>query len=300
VATTRLKVELALAAHASVGEGPRWDERSGTLVFVDIDAGRVFRFDPVAGAVHSFTAGGPASAVAFDEDGGLILPRGQGFVICGATGEQLRPAAQFTVGDDRVRFNDGAVDPWGRLVAGTMDLDLRRPIGALYRLDADGVVERLLTGITVSNGIGWSADARLMYYVDSTTAGLDVFALGEEGALGARSRLVQFHPSRDSGPDGLTLDAEGCIWVAFWGDSAVRRITPGGRIDATIRLPVTNVTSVAFGGRELDELYITTARAGLDERALSKQPHAGDLFVALPGVTGLPSTRFRNRENGSP
>jgi len=289
-----LDVEVVVAAQASLGEGPRWDERSQTLLFVDIDAGRVWRFDPATGMVDGFDADGPVAALGLRDDGGLILARGLGFAACNASGEQIRAASEFTVTDERVRFNDGAVDPWGRFVAGTMDLDARRPIGALYQLHADGIVEQLLTGITISNGIAWSSDARAMYYVDSVTGGLDVFSLDDAGEIGRRSRVVQFDASRDGGPDGLTLDSEGCIWVACWGGSAVRRVTPSGRIDAIIRLPVTNVTSVAFGGRELDELYVTTARSGLDDEALRAQPHAGDVFVARPGVTGLPSARFGN------
>ena len=295
---TELSVELALPAQASLGEGPRWDERSQTLLFVDIDVGQVFRFDPATGAVDAFDAGGQAASIALREDGGLVLARRHGFVTCDAAGAGLGATTDFTVADERVRFNDGAVDPWGRFVAGTMDLEFRRPIGALYRLGADDAVEQLLTGITISNGVAWSSDARLMYYIDSATGALDVFTLDDAGDLGKRSRLVQFE-SRHGVPDGLALDVDGCIWVACWGDSAVQRVTPEGRIDATIRLPVTNVTSVAFGGRELEDLYITTARGGLDEQAQLEQPHAGDLFVARPGVSGLPPVRFGDSENGS-
>ncbi len=301
VTIAELDVDVALAAQASLGEGPRWDERSQTLLFVDIDAGRVLRFDPAAGTVDGFEAGGPVAAVGLCDDGGLVLARGLGFARCEASGEQLRAASDFALTDERVRFNDGAVDPRGRFVAGTMDLEARRPIGGLYRLHADGVVEQPLSGVTISNGIAWSSDGGVMYYVDSVTGGIDAFSLGDDGEFGRRSRVVQFDTSRDGGPDGLTLDCDGCIWVACWGGSAVRRITPEGRVDAVVRLPVTNVTSVAFGGRELDELYITTARSGLDDEALRAQPHAGDLFVARPGVTGLPSARFGNEtQSGGP
>jgi sugar lactone lactonase YvrE len=251
------------------------------------------RFDPATGTViRRFDAGGPVAAVAMCDDDRLIMARGREFAICDATGERLRPINGFKLMDERVRFNDGAVDPWGRFVAGTMDLSARHPIGALYRLDASQMVEQLLTGITISNGIAWSTNARAMYYVDSVTGGVDAFELDDEGNLGRRRQVVQLDASRDGGPDGLTLDSDGCIWVACWGGSAVRRITVKGRIDAIIQLPVTNVTSVAFGGRNLDDLYITTARAGLDHQALEAQPHAGDVFVAHPGVTGVRTARF--------
>jgi sugar lactone lactonase YvrE len=284
--------DIAVAARAGLGEGPRWDDRTQTLLFLDINASRVLRFDPAAGTVHGFGTSETPTAIALGDSGGLVLAHGRGFVRCGPAGEQLAAASDFKVADERVRFNDGAVDPWGRFVAGTMDLSERRPIGALYRLSSDRAVARLAHGLTISNGIGWSTDARLMYYIDSATGALDVFDLDGKGDPCVRRSLVQFDPRRDGSPDGLAIDGDGCIWVACWGGSAVRRVTPDGRVDAVVRLPVTNVTSVAFGGRHLTDLYITTARKGLDEQAQSAQSHAGDVFVSVPGVAGLPSTRI--------
>lgn len=287
-----LDVEVAFAAQASIGEGPRWDERTETIIFVDIAAERVLRYQPATRNVVSFDARGPASAIGLCDDDNLVLARGRGFAVCKADGADLRDLSGFSLNDQRVRLNDGAVDPWGRFLVGSMDLDARRPIGALYRLDADGAVEELLTDVTISNGIAWNADAKTMYYVDSVTNRLDAFALDADGDLSCRRPVIQFDAPRHGGPDGIAVDGEGCIWVACWGGSAVRRITPDGRIATLIHLPVTNVTGVAFGGSNLDDLYITSARAGLDERALAAQPHAGDLFVASPGVAGFPFTRF--------
>ena len=289
-----ISVDVAASAQTQLGEGPRWDDRTQTLLFVDIEAGRVFRFDPATSSVvGGFDAGGPVSAIGLCDDDSLLMAMGRTFATCDSTGGKLRALEGFALTDQRVRFNDGAVDPWGRFVAGTMDLRATEPIGGLYRLDGSGEVEQLLDGITISNGIAWSREKGLMYYVDSIRGGVDVFAMDDRGNLGPRRPVVQFETSKDGGPDGLALDTDGCIWVACWAGSAVRRISATGVLDAIIRLPVTNVTSVAFGGHNFDDLYITTARNGLDAGELRAQPHAGDLFVASVGVTGIPSTRFR-------
>lgn len=282
----QLQPEVVLPAQTSLGEGPIWDVGTNTLLFVDIKRGSVHRFDPATGDHSTFDTGGLVAAVALDPDGDLVLARERTFARCDADGGALTGLGTFHVEGD-VRFNDGAVDPWGRFVMGTMDLQYDRPIGSLYRLDPDGSVTQLLDGITISNGIDWNADATRMYYVDSGTQSIDVFDVHDDGELGERRRLVTMDEA-PGGPDGLTLDVDGCIWVACWNRSCVRRYTPDGQLDAQIDLPVSAVTSVAFGGAALDQLYITTAQPIGD----GVEPHAGDLFVAVPGVSGVAPTRF--------
>ena len=162
----------------------------------------------------------------------------------------------------------------------------------MYRLDADHRLTKVLTDVTISNGLGWSPDQRTMYYIDSPTYRIDAFDYDvTSGAVSNRRRLVEI-PRAWGLPDGMTVDEEGFLWVAFWGGSAVRRLAPDGRVDATVRFPVTQVTSCAFGGPDLSELFVTSARSGLTDAALSEQPLAGGLFRVRPGVRGLPSPPF--------
>jgi sugar lactone lactonase YvrE len=164
------------------------------------------------------------------------------------------------------------------------------PLGELYRLDAGGKLTTVIEGVTVSNGIGWSPDGSRMYYADSPTRRVDVFDY--DPATGdAFQRRVFVDLSRVEGvPDGLTVDADGYVWVAMWGGGVLRRFTPGGQQDAVLPVPVSQPTSCAFGGPGFTDLYVTTARVGLSEPDLAAQPLAGRLLRIQPGPVGLPST----------
>jgi sugar lactone lactonase YvrE len=190
------------------------------------------------------------------------------------------------------RMNDGACDPAGRFWAGTMALDERPQAGALYRLDPDGTVHTMLAGVTISNGIDWSLDGRRMYYVDSPTRRIDVFDFDPgTGAIADRRPFVEI-PAEAGIPDGITVDAAGFVWLALWGGAALHRYAPDGTRERTVPLPVSHPTSCAFGGPDLDELYVTSARRPLtpDERA--HEPMAGGLLRVRPGVTGRPAHVF--------
>jgi sugar lactone lactonase YvrE len=189
-------------------------------------------------------------------------------------------------------MNDGKCDPAGRFWAGTKDIEGHRPFGSLYRLEPDHTLVRVLTDVTISNGLGWSPDHETMYYIDSPTHRIDMFDFEvETGSVSNRRSLVEL--SRAWGlPDGMTVDEEGFLWVAFWDGSAVRRIAPDGRVASVVELPVSRVTSCAFGGDDLADLYVTTARNGLSEAELRSQPSAGGLFRLHPPVRGLPPHAF--------
>jgi sugar lactone lactonase YvrE len=182
-------------------------------------------------------------------------------------------------------MNEGACDPDGRFYCGSMAYDKRPGTSALYRLDPDGSVRVVLEGVTVSNGLDWSPDGSLAYYNDTDTHRTDVFDYDMDSGLSGRRLFVEI-PGR---PDGLTVDAEAGVWVALSDGGQVRRYTAEGVLDAVIELPVTKVTACAFGGSQLDQLFITTSREGL---AASSEPQAGSLFRAVPGVTGLPVRDF--------
>ncbi|WP_327590693.1 SMP-30/gluconolactonase/LRE family protein [Nonomuraea sp. NBC_00507] len=265
--------DLVLDARATVAECPTWDPGRQALWWVDIPAGRVHRFSPATGEDVSFTAGEAVGAVAVRHGGGLLLATATGIVACAADGSGR--TVLHAVSPPGGRFNDGKADPWGRFWAGTL-VSGTRGAGTLYRLDPDGALRALVTGVSVSNGLGWSPDGRTFYYADSPTGGVDAFDHDPEtGALAHRRRLIDIERGR---PDGLTVDAEGFVWVALWEGGAVQRYSPDGRLTRTVEIPARKVTSCAFGGPGLGTLYVTTARVGLSETELREQPHAGAIF----------------------
>jgi sugar lactone lactonase YvrE len=284
--------ELILDAGAELGEGPVWQAPDRVVLWVDITAGLVHRFDPATGRDETFGVGAPVGAVVPTTSGRWALTGPDGFALYDpATGER-ETLADVEADDPRTRMNDGACDPAGRFWAGTMDVEGRRPIGSLYRLGSDRVPARVLDGVTISNGLAWSPDASTMYYIDSVTHAVDALDFETEtGAVAARRHLAEF-PEAWGLPDGMTIDEEGFLWVAFWRGSALRRIAPDGRVVATVRFPVSLVTSCAFGGADLSDLYVTSARIELTEVERGEQPTAGGLFLLRPGVRGLPADPY--------
>ena len=288
-----LDVEVVLEAHASVGEGPTWDERTNTLVWVDIMGNAVHIYDPASGRDRSVDVGQPVGAAAPRRGGGLVLALRDGFGLLDANLANLRMISDVESDVPANRFNDGKCDAAGRFWAGTMAFDVAPLAGALYRLDPDYRVTRVLSGISLSNGLDWTPDNRQMYYIDSPTQSVDAFDFDlERGELGARRRVISI--SSDEGlPDGMTLDAEGGIWVALHGSGSVRRYLPDGRLERVIRVPSARlVTCCAFGGADLGDLYITSMTYGLSPEALLDQPLAGALFRCRPGVQGRLPHRF--------
>ena len=283
----RWTAELVLDARARLGEGPVWDAGAGELLWVDVLAGLVHRFDPGSGADRLLEVGQPVGAVVPRAAGGYALAVRDGFAV--ADGDGVRLVAEVEADRPETRMNDGACDSRGRFWAGTMRFDERAGGGCLYRLDATGKVETMLRDVTVSNGVAWSPDDRVLYYVDTPTLGIDAFDYEPEtGAISGRRRIVTIEGGAGS-PDGLVVDAEGCIWLALWEGWAVRRYAPDGALLGAVELPVARVTKPAFGGEELTDLYVTTAAPADPDPA---QPHAGGLFRLRPGVRGLPATPY--------
>jgi sugar lactone lactonase YvrE len=269
---------------ATLGEGPVWDAQHQALYWLDIPESRVYRMD-ADGSITSWDLGQPVGAVVRRASGGLVVAVRDGFMALDPASGELAMLAAVEQDRPENRMNDGACDRAGRFYAGTMADDERPAAGALYRLDPDLSVTTLLTGVGISNGIGWSPDEQLMYYADSHTHQVDVFDYDPAtGAIDGRHRFAAVGRG-DVVPDGLTVDADGGVWVAVWGGGAVLRHDPDGRVRETLELPAEHVTSCAFGGPGLDRLYITTA-AGPGEQA-------GSLFVCEPGVTGQPGHPFR-------
>jgi sugar lactone lactonase YvrE len=275
---------VAPAPVTALGEGPLWAGGEQALYWLDIPADRVHRM-AADGQVTSWDVSQPVGAVVARASGGLVLAARDGFLAMDQASGALTSLAEVERDRPENRMNDGACDRAGRFFAGTMADDERPGAGTLYRLDPDLTVTTMLTGTGISNGIGWSPDERLMYYVDSLTHQVDVFDYDPStGAIDGRRRFAAVGQG-DVMPDGLTVDADGEVWIAVWGGGALLRLDTRGRVRETIEVPAAHVTSCAFGGPDLDRLYVTTA-AG-------EGTGAGALFVAEPHVTGQPSHPFR-------
>jgi sugar lactone lactonase YvrE len=275
---------LVQAPVATLGEGPVWDDQHQALYWLDIPENRVYRMD-ADGSLTSWDVGQSVGAVVPRASGGLVVAAGDGFMALDLASGELAMLAAVEQDRPENRMNDGACDRAGRFYAGTMADDERPGAGTLYRLDPDLSVTTLFTGVGISNGIGWSPDERLMYYIDSHAHQVDVFDYDPAtGAIDGRRRFAAVGQGGVM-PDGLTVDAEGGVWVAVWGGGVVLHHDPSGRAREALKLPAEHVTSCVFGGPELDRLYITTA-AGPGE-------HAGAMFVWEPGVTGQPTYPFR-------
>ena len=268
------------------GEGPVWAAEWPGLRFVDMLAGDVLTLDDDGAPLDRLHVGTVAGAFRPRRAGGLVVAVERGFALVDADGN-VEPLPELW-DDPGMRMNEGATDPDGRFYCGSMAYDLTPGAGALYRLDPDGAACVVADAVTCSNGLAWTPDRRTAYYTDSRTYRIDRFDYDPADGLTGRRPFVAGLEEHGL-PDGLTVDREGGVWVAFYGGSAVRRFDPGGTLDAVLELPVTQVTACTFGGPDLDELYITTSRENVPE---GEQPQAGSVFVARPGVTGLPVVPF--------
>jgi sugar lactone lactonase YvrE len=284
-------VELVVEARATLGEGPVWDGRRGVLWWVDIVGGFVHRFEPANGTDRVLPVGSMVGAVALRRNGSLLAALEDRLAVLDPETGSLETMLELRDGDG-LHCNDGKCDPAGRFWIGRM-ADGVGNTGSLWRIDPDLATECRMTGLAIPNGLDWSPDGRTMYFVDS--AWHEVRAYDYEAAtasMGEGRTLVGFADD-GSVPDGLTVDADGCIWIARWGAGCVVRVTPDGAIVDRIDLPVSQATSCSFGGENLEDLYITTAHEDFGPADFAREPLAGNLFRCRPGVRGLPPSLFR-------
>lgn len=286
-----MNIELALDAKAELGEGPIWDAATSRLLFVDIMRGRVHEFDPASGSDRLYEIGEPVGALTPTTRGDCVLATKSGFRRLDRATGTTSPLALVEADIDDNRMNDGYCDAHGRFWAGTMNMRGRNH-GSLYRLDPDGRVSRMLSGVAVSNGIDWSLDGRLMYYVDTHTGRIDVFDFDVAAGTIANRRALVNLPHTAGHPDGLIVDGDGCLWLALWAGGAVHRYAPDGRLDRVIETPVCHPTKCAFGGPDLSDLFITSAFIELSPEARAANPLAGGLLHCRPGVKGRPAHAF--------
>jgi D-xylonolactonase len=276
---------------ALLGEGPVWVEREQALYWIDIKGCRLHRFDPATRAQESWPTPFRIGSIAPRVGGGFVGAGDRGFLLIDAAITRFASIANPEADLPGNRFNDGKLDAAGRFWAGTMDDAEEQATGSLYRLDADLRWSVQDSDYNVTNGPAFSPDGRNMYHTDSAERTIYRFALAADGTLADKTRFARFGQA-DGYPDGMTVDHEGCLWVAFWDGWCVRRISPAGETIATLELPVQRPTSCAFGGAALDQLFITSATIGLDRAARAAQPLAGGLFMATPGVSGIAVTPF--------
>jgi D-xylonolactonase len=278
------EVQCIADVHAVLGEGPVWVTRESALYWLDIKGRKIFRLAedgrltewPTPLRIGSLAPRKSGGFIAGTEDGiALVDPAADRFEIIARPEEQLPDN----------RFNDGKVDRRGRFWAGTMDDSERDATGTLYCIAPAGWAA-VDGGYKVTNGPAFSPSGEIMYHSDSARQVTYAFDLGADGQVANRRTFLQFGPG-DGYPDGMTVDDEGCLWVAFWDGWCIRRFSPVGEWVETVKMPVQRPTSCAFGGPDLDRLYVTSASIDLDQSALAMQPNAGGLFMMVPGARGL-------------
>jgi sugar lactone lactonase YvrE len=293
----RLAAELVIDAHAWLGEGPLWDARRGVLWWLDILAGVMHAFDPATGQDTVHHIGPSVGMAAFHADGRLLLGLPDGIAALDPGTGTRETIARFPATPAPLRCNDGAADPEGRLLVGRIALGAAPGAGSLLRIERDGTVSTVLDGLTIPNGLAWPAAGSTFAYVDSARRTVDLYPRDPAtGALGSPSSLVSMDAAgmpAGAVPDGMALDVEDHLWVAVWGGACVLRVSPAGEVVARVDVPVSQPSSCAFGGPDLGDLYITSAREGFGEEDEAREPHAGGLFRVRPGVAGLLPGAYR-------
>ena len=285
--------ESVVRAGNVIGEGPRWNAAEQRLYWVDfITNQNIHSWQPATRELKTYRTEAPVTAVGFLRTGHLIAATGGQIAKFNLTTRKL---TEFTLVDDRpgMRLNDGAVDPQGRFWVGSMHSEQQsEPHGSLYRFDPDGSLHTMDSGLTVSNGLGWSPDQRTFYFIDTYRRAIYAYDYSADAGTVKNRRIFVRTVEDDGYPDGLAVDAEGHVLVAFWGGWKVVRYDPEGKQEREIRFPVANPTACAFGGANLDELYVTSARLALKPQELLQQPLAGDLFRVRMNIKGQEEPLF--------
>jgi sugar lactone lactonase YvrE len=291
------KAELLVNLGGIIGEGICWDETDGMLYWIDLLANKIYSYDLDTNTVKMLDVGQNTGCIAVREKGGLIAGLQHGIYYVDMKTAKMELAASPEADKPGNRFNDGECDCMGRLFAGTMSKALdsgagdTTPRGSLYRMDPDGRVEKVVENVTISNGIGYSPDNTVMYYIDSPTRHVDAFDYDKATGAIRNRRMVVDVPEELGMPDGLTVDAEGMLWVGMWGGGAVVRFNPAtAKVLEKIELPAPYVTTMVFGGADMDEMFVNTAKMNTD---LNKYPDAGGVFRIKMDVKGQYTYKFK-------
>lgn len=289
---SKYSVVPVVRSQALLGEGPVWHQ--DRLYWVDIAGKAVHIYDPESEHDEVIQLDQEVGAVAPRQVGGLVAALENGFALLDLDTQEITMIVDPEEGDPRTQFNDGKCDPAGNFWAGTMGRKDEKGLGSLYMLRPHGTCERKIAGVSISNGICWDKDGTTMYYIDTPTQVVVAYDRDlSSGGIQNRRVVVEIDP-HEGQPDGMTIDERGFLWIALWGGSAVVCYDPatGKRIDR-VDLPVSLVTSCAFGGDDLQDFYITSARIGLREDEIAKEPLAGSLFRTRLGVKGVATSVYR-------
>ncbi|WP_219835487.1 SMP-30/gluconolactonase/LRE family protein [Paenibacillus sp. R14(2021)] len=289
--------ELLLDSKAILAEGPHWNARQNRLYWVDIQGLSFGHLDTATGSNEQFNMGKTVGAVVCDaeDDEVVYLATRDGFERFDCRTSTLTAIVDPESDKPGNRFNDGKCDSAGRYWAGTMQDVEANVTGALYVLDNDLSCRKAYDGVGVSNGIAWNEDETTMYYIDSMKGTVRAFDYDAAAGDIANPRVIIDFREEEGAPDGMTIDAEGMLWIAHWGGWQVSRWNPatGKKLEA-VYVPAAKATSCVFGGEDLGTLYITTASIGISPAELQEQPHAGGIFMYRPGVGGTPTHAFRS------
>lgn len=282
-----MKVEIVFDAKAMLGEDPAWDAKTGTLYWLDILEKRIYAGTETLAELDDFIG-----CLAPCKNGHLILGKRFSFVDLEPATKQLTVLASLDSEPPTNRFNDGKCDPAGRFIAGTMDMNEKDPTGSLYSFDGEAT-RCLLGGACISNGLAWSPDHKNFYYIDTPTREVKAFDYDVASGEIANPRVIIHIPDSLGWPDGMTSDTEGNLWIAIWGGAQVTRWNPNtGKLLEQVHVPALHTSSCAFGGEDMNELYITSARKNLGEDDLKKYPLSGGLFKVVTKVEGMRTFEF--------
>lgn len=287
------EVECVAEVRALLGEGPTWSPRDGLLYWVDILTPAIHSLDVVTRINTEHKIGSMVSLAIPKATGGLLVATPGGLMTFDSESKRLALLCHPEADRPGNRYNDGKCDRMGRLWVGTLDMGTAANRGNLFRVDPDGSWKKMDTGFTIANGLGWSPDNKFMYFTDSARRTVYVYDFDlRQGTIANRRALVTLDAS-DGTPDGLTVDEEGCLWVAVWDAWRLSRFSPEGKELLRVKMPVPRPTSCCFGGTNLDTLYVTSASVRLNESTRLLAPQSGSVFaITIPGVRGLPDTMF--------
>jgi len=295
---TSMKADLLLDSKASLGEGALWNKKTQELYWIDIENGLLHIYNPANQQDKAIKLGQRVGTVVPTEDGNALVALEDGIYEIDLKTEKKkllakRPASEAS--DNR--FNDGKCDPAGRFWVGTMSMKMTPKAGNLYLFDNEGKISKSYDSVTVSNGVVWSLDSTKMYYIDTPSKEVKEFAYNNKTGEVSLIKAVITIPDGMGYPDGMTIDSEGMLWIGMWEGFAVTRWNPAtGELLMKIDVPASRVTSCAFGGENLDILYITTASIGASEDELKQYPNSGSLFAIKTGYTGVPNFAYKKKK----
>ncbi len=281
-----------LDVKASLGECPVWSAAEKVLYWVDINAPALNRYDPATGGNTVMPMPESIGCFALRKSGGFVVALRGGIWLAHQDGSLMRKAAAAPYDPSRHRFNDGRCDPQGRLLAGSMNERRDASTAALYRLDADFTLTRILSEMTISNGLAFSPDGRTMYHADTPMQMINAYDYDAASGTPSKPRVLARFTAEGDRPDGGAVDREGCYWTALYKGGKVKRIAPDGRVLREYPVPAMCPTMCAFGGADLKTLYVTSARQLRDADELARLPFSGGIFSMRVDVPGLPEPAF--------